>query len=198
MAVENKNKNQNTSEEKEGMYGHETKLALARRAISHLKSQLENIERLLDSPEDMGGEELMDAIRSSGDSTFDAESSSIDGVFNGEHMIGEDGRMYIVPPNYASKSKLVEGDLLCMMIGNAGRCIFKQKGPIERLRLSGALAQDDVTGSWRVFANGQRYLVLPAAVSFFKGEVGDNAVILVPKDTPSKWAALENILKASL
>lgn len=197
MTDENKNKNQNTNEEPEGMYGYETKWMLARRAIAQLRDQIENIERLLDSDSELVTDE---SFAQSIENYRNAEHASraVDGVFNGEHMVGEDGRMYIVPPNYASKSKLVEGDLLCMMVGAGGRCLFKQRGPIERVRLFGTLGQDDVSGSWRVFAEGQKYCVLPAAVTFFKGEVGDEAVILVPKDTPSKWAALENILKGDV
>ncbi|MBU1146566.1 hypothetical protein KKD80_03410, partial [Patescibacteria group bacterium] len=36
----------------------------------------------------------------------------MEGVFNGQNMIGADGKEYLVPANYASKSKLVEGDIL--------------------------------------------------------------------------------------
>ena len=36
----------------------------------------------------------------------------IEGVFDGQNMIGPDGKQYPVPANYASKSKLVEGDVL--------------------------------------------------------------------------------------
>jgi len=60
------------------------------------------------------------------------------------------------------------------------------------------LMQDDVRGTWKVTASGQRYHVLPSAVSYFQGDIGDEAVILVPKDTPSRWAALENIVKKTV
>ena len=42
----------------------------------------------------------------------------IEGVFDGENMIGPDGKQYSVPANYASKSKLVEGDILKMKISD--------------------------------------------------------------------------------
>lgn len=197
MVEEDKNKNQNTNEELNGLYGHETKVTLALRAVRRLKSQIENIERLLEQEpeEDIG--DLMDVLESSqGRILSEGEATKmIDGVFDGLHMIGEDGGKYVVPANYASKSKLVEGDLLRLTIGDRGRFIFKQKGPIERLRLVGLLIQDDVRGTWKVAASGQRFYVLPSAVSYFQGDVGDEAVILVPKDTPSRWAAIENIVK---
>src|SRR5471030_1604688 len=34
----------------------------------------------------------------------------IEGIFDGQNMIGPDKKQYPVPANYASKSKLVEGD----------------------------------------------------------------------------------------
>ncbi|MBP6929845.1 MAG: hypothetical protein KBB77_02820, partial [Candidatus Moranbacteria bacterium] len=36
----------------------------------------------------------------------------IEGTFDGQIMLGTDGKQYPVPANYASKSKLVEGDML--------------------------------------------------------------------------------------
>src|SRR5690349_18112862 len=44
----------------------------------------------------------------------------IEGVFTGEKMIGPDGQEYSVPPNYASKSKLVEGDHMKLTITGQG------------------------------------------------------------------------------
>ena len=44
--------------------------------------------------------------------TANGNERIIEGVFNGEKMIGGDGLEYNMPANYASKSKLVEGDIL--------------------------------------------------------------------------------------
>ncbi|HET7320113.1 MAG TPA: hypothetical protein VFI84_00835, partial [Candidatus Saccharimonadales bacterium] len=40
----------------------------------------------------------------------------IEGVFDGQNMVGSDGKTYPVPANYASKSKLVQGDILKLTI----------------------------------------------------------------------------------
>ena len=40
----------------------------------------------------------------------------VEGVFNGQNMIGGDGEEYPIPANYSSKSKLVEGDILKLTI----------------------------------------------------------------------------------
>lgn len=197
--ADKKIKNKMQNEEASGLKGYETKVMLALRAVKRLKAQIENIERLLEQgPEADMGEALEYAVSEDGARMQDADMREIDGVFDGLHMIGEDGDKYAVPANYASKSKLVEGDLLRLCIGDRGRFIFKQKGPIERIRLVGQLMQDDVRGTWKVSASGQRYHVLPSAVSYFQGDIGDEAVILVPKDTPSRWAAIENIVKSQI
>lgn len=178
--------------------GYDTKFALAMRVIANMKSQLDNLERMLSGQAEAG--EIEAYMASSRRSSVEDEGFGgrvIEGVFDGEHMIGEDGRKYLVPPNYASKSKLVEGDLLRLNISDSGKFIFKQKGPIERQRLMGTLVQDELSSEWKVVADNHAYKVLTAAVSFHRGAVGDDAVILVPKEAPSRWAALENIVKRS-
>lgn len=120
----------------------------------------------------------------------------IEGVFDGEKMVGSDGKQYIVPINYASKSKLVEGDLLKLSITDQGTMIYKQIAPIDRLRLSGVLEQS-ATGEWTALAGTRRFRVLGASVTYFKGENGDEVVILVPKTGESRWAAVEHVFKKS-
>ncbi|MDD5032143.1 MAG: hypothetical protein PHR36_03830 [Patescibacteria group bacterium] len=118
----------------------------------------------------------------------------IEGVFDGENMIGPDGKEYSVPANYASKSKLVEGDILKLTITNSGTFIYKQIGPIERTRVVGELKKSG-DGDFFVEDEGKKWRVLPASVTYFKGNPGDETVILVPKTGESKWAAVENIIR---
>lgn len=125
-----------------------------------------------------------------------ADGKVVEGVFDGQNMAGPDGKVYSVPANYASKSKLVEGDRLKLTITGDGSFIYKQIGPIERQRLIGILARDESSNDYRVMAGDRTYRVLLASVTYFKGESGDEVVILVPKDAASKWAAVENIIKS--
>ena len=50
----------------------------------------------------------------------------IEGVFDGQNMVGSDGKTYPVPANYASKSKLVQGDILKLTIADDGTFMYKQ------------------------------------------------------------------------
>ncbi len=124
------------------------------------------------------------------------EGEIVEGVFDGVQMAGNDGKTYSVPPNYASKSKLVEGDILKLTIGSDGSFLYKQIGPVERKRMRGTLMQDDDTGEYAVLSGGNSYKVLSASITYFKGEVGDGVVILVPSDKQSRWAAVENVIKS--
>ncbi|HMS31524.1 MAG TPA: hypothetical protein PJ984_03960, partial [Candidatus Saccharibacteria bacterium] len=65
----------------------------------------------------------------------------IEGVFDGQNMLGPDGKTYPVPANYASKSKLVQGDILKLTIADDGGFIYKQIGPVPRKQVIGTLLQ---------------------------------------------------------
>lgn len=118
----------------------------------------------------------------------------VEGVFSGEKMIGPEGEEYVVPPNYASKSKLVEGDHMKLTITHFGKFIYKQIGPIERKRIIGVLQFDEASQLWSVVHEGKPYKILTASATFYHGKPGDHVVILVPKDAPSSWGAVENII----
>lgn len=119
----------------------------------------------------------------------------LEGVFDGALMIGPDGKSYSVPPNYASKSRLVEGDVMKLTIRPDGSFVFKQIGPIERKRIVGTVAFDASTNSYVAISDGTTYKVLTASVTYFKGQPGDEVVLLVPKSGKCVWAAVENVIK---
>jgi len=128
----------------------------------------------------------------------DGESQIIAGVFDGQQMVGPDGKQYSIPVNYASKSKLVEGDMLKLTISSDGSFVYKQICPQDRCRLKGTLVYDNETDGYRVMTeDGKNYKLLTASVTYFKGEPGDEVVVLVPKSSESTWSALENVVKKS-
>ncbi len=123
----------------------------------------------------------------------DVSGKVIEGVFDGQKMAGPDGKEYPVPANYASKSKLVEGDILKLTIADDGGFIYKQIGPIERKQVIGTLSQHD--GAYYVEANGKEYRILLASVTYFRLNMGDQVTIIVPIDNPdATWAAVEAAL----
>jgi len=117
----------------------------------------------------------------------------VEGVFDGQIMIGPDGKSYPVPANYASKSKLVEGDILKLTIADDGGFIYKQIGPVPRKQIIGTLVQHD--GAYYVETNGKEYRILLASVTYFRINVGDQVTIIIPEDNPdATWAAVEAAL----
>ena len=126
-------------------------------------------------------------------SSEDVAGKVIEGVFDGQVMIGPDGKTYPVPANYASKSKLIEGDILKLTIADDGGFIYKQIGPVARRQLIGTLLQHD--GAYYVEVSGREYRVLLASVTYFRAKVGDQVSIIVPEDNrEAEWAAVEAAL----
>jgi hypothetical protein len=124
----------------------------------------------------------------------EGDGTIVEGTFDGQIMIGTDGKQYPVPANYASKSKLVEGDMLKLTITPDGSFIYKQIGPADRKRAIGIVSQDE-SGNYYIIAEGKPYKVLLASVTYFKAEPGDEAAIVMPRDIDSSWASIENILQ---
>ena len=122
----------------------------------------------------------------------------IEGVFDGQNMVGPSGKQYHVPVNYASKSKLVEGDVLKLSISDRGTFLFKQVGPIERVRIVGILEYNSEMREYYARAQDRVWKVLMASVTYFKGIPGDDIVLIVPKGKACTWAAVENIIKKDL
>lgn len=117
----------------------------------------------------------------------------VEGIFDGQKMAGPDGKEYPIPANYASKSKLVEGDILKLTIADDGSFIYKQISPVERHQVIGTLVLHD--GAYYVEANGHEYRILLASVTYFRISIGDQVTIIVPAENPdATWAAVEAAL----
>lgn len=117
----------------------------------------------------------------------------IEGVFDGQTMVGSDAKNYPVPANYASKSKLVQGDILKLTIADDGSFLYKQIGPVPRKQVVGMLKLEN--GHYFVDVSGKSYRVLLASVTYFKAKPGDQVSVNVPEDDAhAEWAALEAAL----
>lgn len=170
-----------------------------------MDDRLAQIQKLLDAADgNLSSARTMMREMTAGDSTpldMDeklekvnaSEGKVIEGVFDGEQMVVPDGKTYPVPPNYASKSKLVEGDTLKLTIADDGSFVFKQIAPVERRNAIGTLAVDGA--NYTISAEGKSYKVLTASVTFYKAEPGDQVTIVLPKEHDAVWAVMENVIK---
>ena len=173
--------------------------------IEELETLVYNLELELQKTKlilgELSGRKSQDAVDFSlkasqeGSESQSDEGAVVEGIFDGQLMIGPDGKKYSVPANYASKSKLVEGDILKLTIARDGSFIFKQILPVERARVVGHLVKDKELDQFVVLSQDKVYRTLMASITYFKGEEGDEVVVLVPKDSDSNWAAVENIIK---
>lgn len=166
---------------------------LPEKQIKRLKSLIQDAETNLAAAKELlislVGEEPLDRTSHA----EDVAGKVIEGVFEGQGMVGPDGKTYPVPANYASKSKLVEGDILKLTIADDGSFIYKQIGPVARKQIIGTLVQRD--GTFFVEVSGRDYRVLLASVTYFKAKTGDQVSIIVPEDNrEAEWAALEAAL----
>ena len=191
MPVENKNQDDVLSSEE--LLDIKTLLEDIQGKINRVYGLLES-RGLMDQSGDVLPERL-DRLGGLPEEETDGEERVIEGVFDGQNMVGPDGKQYSVPANYASKSKLVEGDILKLTITPRGSFVYKQIEPIERKRLMGTLNQNEVTGDYVVVSEEGKWKVLTASVTYFKGRAGDEVVILIPQKGLSKWAAVENVIR---
>lgn len=170
-----------------------TKLALIAQMIDSAEKSIQSAKQML--REAMGGAtNTQDLAKQAQDLSVTEGGKIIEGVFDGQNMIGPDGKQYPVPANYASKSKLVEGDVLKLTIADDGSFIYKQISPIERKKVLGVLMQDE-KGQYNVVAQGKPYKVLLASLTYFKADVGDEVTVVVPEDKDAAWGAVENVIK---
>lgn len=116
-------------------------------------------------------------------------NDSIEGVFDGKQMVADDGTLYPVPENYASKSKLVEGDLLQRATTPDGRAYFKQVSRVERATITARLERVDTESGVAAGSNGKTYSLLHAPLRFFRATPGDMLTLEVPADGGC-WAAV--------
>ncbi|MFH1030005.1 MAG: hypothetical protein V1770_01970 [bacterium] len=167
------------------------KLLKIREGIDELLKILDNDARLEEYEE-----KLLDRKFLQGQEVYNAVKI-VEGVFDGIQMVGGNGEKYDVPANYASKSKLVEGDILKLRILENGKFIFKQIEKVERKNATGKLLCDDEAKEYFVvLENGRKYKVLQASITYYKALPGDEVVITIPENSDSKWGAVESVRKS--
>ncbi len=167
-------------------------------ALANAKSSISATERWLEKlTKNMGlnTDEIKLTTKTISYDESNQDSKIIEGIFDGQNMIDNEGSQYPVPTNYASKSKLVEGDQLKLTIAENGAFIFKQIELVPRDLKIGHLVMDG--SQYQVLVDNHTYNVLYASVTFFRANVGDQVTIIVPQNKHSKWAAIENVIPSS-
>ena len=173
-----------------------SKIALLKEVLDSAEANLRSAKQILTELSSKSGKanlaKLAEKLEIPAGKTIEGEENIVEGVFDGQNMIGPDKKTYPVPANYASKSKLIPGDILKLTINEDGSFLYKQIGPIERKRIIGTLTYED--GQYKVIANGSAIKVLLASVTYFHAEVGDKVTLIVPELEESEWGAIENVL----
>ena len=121
-----------------------------------------------------------------------SEGRVIEGVFDGQNMVDKKGAIHPVPANYASKSKLIPGDVLKLTVTDEGKFLYKQIGPVERRTVIGPLVHNN--GQYQILAEGKAYNVLLASVTYFRASVGDEVTLIIPMGEDAQWGAIEAVL----
>jgi hypothetical protein len=182
----------NKIEENENLEDNSSENKLSQKKIESIKKYITSVENYLDK--------IKNIIYSQdkGNNAFQIDTKEakdyIEGIFDGQVMTDKNKKIYQVPENYASKSKLVSGDTLKLVIAPNGTFVYKQISPIPRIRATGTLrVRDD---EYQIEVGDKFYNVLKASVTYYKAQEGDKMIILIPeKDINTKWAAVENKIK---
>lgn len=172
-----------------------SKLALIKEMLDSAESSLRSAKQMVNELTGSSSKTVYAKIAAEIEPSEEGDDEGdkiVEGVFNGQTMIDKTKKEYPVPANYASKSKLIPGDVLKLTVKEDGGFLYKQIGPVERRRIVGTLTYED--GLYKVIANGKAYNVLLASVTYFKAEIGDKVTLIVPELEDSEWGAIENVL----
>lgn len=121
------------------------------------------------------------------------EKQIIYGEFDGQGMLTDEGKCYPIPSNYASKSRLLVGDQLKLIITDEGDFIYKQIKPQEQKRMIGVAEVND-DGEIGIRADNRFYKIILASANYYKIKAGDEVLIIVPRYSYSDWAAVDGVI----
>ncbi len=128
-------------------------------------------------------------------SYVDEDMQVVEWLFDGYFMIWSDQKKYPVPLNYASKTKLVPGDVLKLKILTDGKFVYKLIRPVERKHVRAVLSKTDDNKFIAVTDDSKTYFLNQAAVTFFKWKASDELYIVTNADGSGSFAAIEAIIK---
>ncbi len=124
----------------------------------------------------------------------------VEGTFDGEQMVGDNAKVYVVPQNYASKTQLVVGDRMKWISLTDGEK-FKLISPVERERIVGIF--DIIADNYVVSLEGYPHPVklLKASSTYAMKQLGlqpgDEVAIYIPKGSVPSHGAFINVVKSN-
>ena len=130
------------------------------------------------------------------------DDESTEGHFDGENMIGDNGQIYIIPQNYASKSQLVVGDKLKWALtrdafGEA-REVYKLVLPVLRDRVVGKFIIDNNNYAIIVEGYPNPIKILKASATYaiknLDLKVGSEVAVFIPKHGNPTWGAFISVI----
>lgn len=121
----------------------------------------------------------------------------VEGVFDGYFMVWSDKKKYPVPLNYASKTKLIPGDVLKLRIMEDGKLIYKLIWQANKKYVKATLSKSDDNKYTAITDEGNVYYLNQAAVTYFKWKTGDELSIIVNADGIGNFAAIEALIPQS-
>ncbi|MFH1899181.1 MAG: hypothetical protein ABIJ82_01760 [Patescibacteria group bacterium] len=147
-------------------------------------SQLEKVQNVVESMEQEDKKSYYQNI------------PGVEGYFDGQYLVSDDGRKTEVPGNYAAKSRLVYGDRLKVFV-ESEKQVFKQITKAERKKVEGILSKKE--GRWYLLANEGTYRIADVAAEYNKAELNDKAYAYIPANNSNvPYAALDLVVKSSV
>lgn len=147
-------------------------------------SQLEKVQNVVESMEQEDKK------------TYYQNIPGVEGYFDGQYLVSDDGRKTEVPGNYAAKSRLVYGDRLKVFV-ESEKQVFKQITKAERKKVEGVLGKKE--GRWYLLANEGTYRIADVAAEYNKAELNDKAYAYIPANNLNvPYAALDLVVKPSV
>ena len=125
----------------------------------------------------------------------DDDVQVVEWLFDWYFMVGSDQKKYPVPLNYASKTKLIPGDVLKLKILPDGKFVYKLIRSAERQHIRAVLSKTEDNKFIAITDDAKTYFLNQAAVTFFKGKSGDELYVVTNSDGSWSFAAIEAIIK---
>ena len=118
----------------------------------------------------------------------------VEWVFDWYFMVGSDGKKYPVPLNYASKSKLIPGDVLKLRIMPDWKLVYKLIWPAPRKYIKATLSKTDDNKYIAITDDWKSYFLNLAAVTYFKWKPWDELSIIINAEWKGDFAAIEALI----